>query len=97
MEEVESIIPREDSKMTNAELWDTVAPHIVKWPFRDRQGESIPPPSQGGGEMFKKVPMGVFQAVYSDLIRVNTGRVDPKPSIAPITSDSTTRGSGKDK
>ena len=98
MEEVEAIIPAEGSKMTNADLWDSVAPHVVKWPFRDpRTGEDIPPPSEGGGVMFKKVPMGVFHAVYGDLIRVNAGRVDPKSSSAPITSVSTTSESDKGK
>lgn len=98
MEEVEEIIPTEDTKMTNAELWDLVAPHVVKWPFRDpRTGEAIPPPSEGGGLMFKKVPKGVFHAVYGDLISTNAGRVDPKSLAAPITSASTTSESDKDK
>lgn len=97
MEEVEAIIPTDENKMTNAELWDLVAPHVVKWPFHDpRTGEPIPPPAEGGGLMFKKVPMGVFHAVYRDLIRVNTGRVDPKSSDAPITSVSTTSESAKE-
>lgn len=98
MEEVESILPDKDSDMTNAELWDLVAPHVVKWPFRDpRTGDDIPPPAEGGGAMFKKVPVGVFHAVLNDLIRVNAGRVDPKSSSAPITSVSTTSESDKDK
>lgn len=88
MEEVEEIIPEKDSSMTNAELWDLVAPHVVKWPFVDpKTGEDIPPPSKGGGAMFKKAPVGVFTAVLRDLISVNAGRVDPKSLSSPTTSD----------
>lgn len=57
---------------------DSIAPYVIDWPFYTRKGEKIPPPSEGGGEMFRKVPSGVLGAVVRDLMAINLGRVDPK-------------------
>ncbi len=79
MEEVEEIVIKPDSKLTNAELWDLMAPHIVKWPFADpKTGEPIPPPAEAGGQVFKKAPPGLANLIYSDLLKVNLGHADPK-------------------
>lgn len=80
MEEVEELVNFDkDADTADETLFDRVAPHIVEWPFHDpKTGDPIPAPAEGGGEVFKKVPLGVFRAVMSDLISVNMGRVDPK-------------------
>ena len=80
MEEIDELVNFDKSADTADEtLFDRVAPHIAEWPFHDpRTGDPIPPPCEGGGQVFKKVPIGVFRAVLADLISVNMGRVDPK-------------------
>jgi len=93
MEEVEEILPQSNPDMTNAEWWDRVAPHVVAWPFRDvKTGEPLDPPCKAGGQQFKKVPMGIFNLIWNDLLKVNVGRLDPKPSGTPIGTASTADG-----
>lgn len=90
MEEVEEILPSMNEGMTNEEWRERLAPHVVAWPFRDvRTGEPVDPPSVGGGQQFKKVPMGIQNLIFNDLITVNMGRLDPKASKAPTGSGST--------
>lgn len=66
-------------KRLESEFLESLAPFVLAWPeIHDRQGNPIPPPSEGGGQMFKKVPGGILQVVMRDLLDINMGRVDPK-------------------
>ena len=77
---VEQAGVEDEVKQLEAAFLDSIAPFILAWPeIHDRQGNPIPPPSEGGGEMFKKVPGGILQVVVRDLLDMNMGRVDPKP------------------
>lgn len=97
MEEIEELLPSMNEGMTNEEWRDRIAPHVVAWPFHDvKTGEPLDPPSVGGGQMFKKVPAGIQNLVWNDLISVNMGRLDPKSPKPPIGTASTTGGKNAD-
>lgn len=96
-EEAETLYNFEEDTPTS-EIWQRLAPWVLEWNIATRgangQPVAVEAPAVGGGEVFSRVPNGLFRVLFFDVRRVNRGGIDPKLRTLPGSTESEPSSTG---
>lgn len=73
----------------NVHAWPLVAPFVLGWNVIDADGRPVPPPTEGGPDVFRHIPNEAFGDVLFHFLKIPQQRVDAarKASGASAASD----------